>query len=1061
MANGPYSDSKGQYVVVVYGDTLSKISETHYGGASKYAQLAKANGISNPNLIYVGQKIYLTGSTSGSSSGSTSTTTNTVTNIKLGLLASEERTLYLSWDWGKEKQTEKYRLKWSYKTKENLTFTSMTDINVDQDYPAASRMASYKIPTSAEQVSVQILPISAEYSKVSTKIVNGLVQTTTTTMNSSPQSASGSSSSGSSDSGSVLDKIKEKWPLNGTGSGGSVATQSQSSTTSSTIKTTYWTASWSPVKTFYTSALPPETPSAPEVTIDDLTLTATLKNIDTKTMNATHIEFRVILNDSSVYNSGAQTKLPIKVISGSQYGDVAFVCTVKPGGKYKVSCRAWRNSLCSDWSSYSENKVTKPNAPKGFDICRADSQSSIYLKWTAVATAKSYDIEYATKRENFDLTTDTTVVSVEDKTEHKLTNLDSGKEYFLRIRANNGESEDGYSDWSEISSAIVGTTPNAPTTWSSTSTATVGGPLTLYWVHNSKDGSWQTEAYLKITIDGLSEIYKLAGPGRYSINGQGTLTLVEEFTKDEDKYNTCSCTIDTTRYSEGVKMEWQMQTAGVTGVPGEYSTKRTIDIYASPEFTMFEVSDPNGVIDEGGSIQSFPIKVNATVGPQTQTPVGFYFSIVANDTYETVDNLGNDTIVTAGEEIFTRYVDSSVLNEQIISAGDVNLEPSQSYTLRCTAAMNSGLTAEAVKTFVVSWTDLSYSPDAEIAVNMDTYTATITPYCMSHSISLKSVGYRFDDEVYYVESDADPLDETSLDGVFTTVGDAVSIGIDKNGLEIYYCIKFMDDEFNPIPTSFFKVNRSDDSFVTTTEEIDKSTIKDVVTETGEQVLIGMVDGIETLYCSVDSTELVPNVKLSVYRREFDGTFTPIATDIDNQAIATIPDPHPSLDYARYRIVATEQTTGAVSYYDLPGYPVGGKSIVIQWDEAWSAFDVSGRDELTKPLWSGSLIELRYNIDVTNKHQKEVSTVGYIGRSHPVSYYGTQLGETSSWSVEIPKQDVDTIYALRRLSKWMGDVYVREPSGIGYWATIAVSFPIKHNELTIPISFDITRVEGGM
>lgn len=45
----------------------------------------------------------------------------------------------------------------------------------------------------------------------------------------------------------------------------------------------------------------------------------------------------------------------------------------------------------------------------------------------------------------------------------------------------------------------------------------------------------------------------------------------------------------------------------------------------------------------------------------------------------------------------------------------------------------------------------------------------------------------------------------------------------------------------------------------------------------------------------------------------------------------------------------------------------------------------------------------------------------------MSYYGTQLGETASWKVEIEKSDVDTLYALRRLAIWMGDVYVREPS----------------------------------
>ena len=87
-------------------------------------------------------------------------------------------------------------------------------------------------------------------------------------------------------------------------------------------------------------------------------------------------------------------------------------------------------------------------------------------------------------------------------------------------------------------------------------------------------------------------------------------------------------------------------------------------------------------------------------------------------------------------------------------------------------------------------------------------------------------------------------------------------------------------------------------------------------------------------------------------------------------------------------------------------------------------------------------------------------VEYIGRSHPVSYYGTQIGETATWKVDIDKEDEETLYALRRLATWMGDVYVREPSGSGYWANVVVSFSQTHNEVVIPVSLDITRVEGG-
>lgn len=51
--------------------------------------------------------------------------------------------------------------------------------------------------------------------------------------------------------------------------------------------------------------------------------------------------------------------------------------------------------------------------------------------------------------------------------------------------------------------------------------------------------------------------------------------------------------------------------------------------------------------------------------------------------------------------------------------------------------------------------------------------------------------------------------------------------------------------------------------------------------------------------------------------------------------------------------------------------------------------------------------------------------------------------------------------LRRLAIYTGDVYVREPSGSGYWASISVSISQTHCEVSIPVSLDITRVEGGI
>lgn len=55
----------------------------------------------------------------------------------------------------------------------------------------------------------------------------------------------------------------------------------------------------------------------------------------------------------------------------------------------------------------------------------------------------------------------------------------------------------------------------------------------------------------------------------------------------------------------------------------------------------------------------------------------------------------------------------------------------------------------------------------------------------------------------------------------------------------------------------------------------------------------------------------------------------------------------------------------------------------------------------------------------------ISLVRIRRKKDPVTYYGTQIGSTATWNFEIVKDDTETLYGLRRLAAWMGDVYVRD------------------------------------
>lgn len=730
-------------------------------------------------------------------------------------------------------------------------------------------------------------------------------------------------------------------------------------------ETSYWQGTKAQ-KTYSIAVDPPENVSTPTVDIDQYKLTASLENISDA--RADEIEFQVY-NGTKLVNSGLVTVETCRA---------SFSCTVSAGGEYRVRCRAVNlngtTKVPGNWSNFSSSIKSVPSAPDQITVCKAASETSVYLEWTIVDSADTYDIEYATEKRYFDGSDKTNTVTGIEFNHYEKTGLETGDEYFFRVRAVNDK---GTSPWSGISSVVIGKKPAAPTTWSSTTTAIVGEDITLFWVHNAEDNSTQTYAELELTINGEVETrtikndrpeedkdktssYVIKTVTFYEVVKDGTTyTKTANVLVDEPSGGVVTTSITTTgetvysytegsttkyyckkssTYGDGAKIKWRVRTAGITKTYGDWSILRSIDVYAPPTLTLAMLDGDGDTIN---TVTAFPFYISGLAGPKTQVPIGYHLTVSANSTYETVDSVGNTKIVNSGNAVYSKYFD---INDPLMvefSAGNIDLENGIEYTATCVVSMNSGLTKESSLTFTVNWSDASYNPNAGISVDKDLLVAYIRPYC-----------------------------------------------------------------------------RDDDG-----------------------VLVG-------------------DVSLAVYRREFDGGFTELAKGLDNSKNVVITDPHPSLDYARYRIVATTNSTGAVSFNDLPGYPVNGKSIIIQWDEEWKEFDSSSGGRLMDRPWTGSMLKLPGNIDVSDSYDQDVSMIKYIGRSHPIAYYGTQRGETSTWNVEIPKSDKETLYSIRRLASWMDDVYVREPSGSGYRASIKVSFSQKHCELTIPVTLSITRVEGG-
>ena len=830
-------------------------------------------------------------------------------SVVLGIQNGTSRTMYATWVWKKD-HTDHYHIKWYYATGDGVWF-------VGEDSTVTVKQSTYSAPENATKVKFVVKPIAKTH------------------------------------------KVKKKK---------TVYNKKTKKTKTSTYSTdvSYWTSEWSTAKEYmFRVDRTPATPSVPTVSIDKFKLTAEVDSYDS---NTKQIEFYVVKNDKTKIASGKAT---LKTHHAS------FSCAITAGGEYKVKCRGIGDAETGPWSEYSANVGTVPEAPVEIIKAKTLSATSVRIDWPKVRNATSYDIQYTTEERYFDSSNEVQSMSLDAQslqigslaegydldttTQEKwknvgihhaeVTGLESGRTWYFRVRATN---EKGSSAWSDIYGIVVGAKPSAPTTWSSTTTGVVGEKITLYWVHNSEDGSDQKAVQIKFSLnmlDGSVEEHTA------SITGNTSNLDISEYTRTGSSQHFPYDLADV------LTVEWQARTKGVIADYSNWSTNRIVQILIPPTLgldqstAVTELLDSNGGIirdNTGNAIEenlgelfsvltTLPLRISAHARPMSQSAVSFYFSITANEAYETVDAVGNTTLINVGDQVFGQYYDADSNDLYLsLSAGELNLENNKSYRIDCVVSMDSGLTASASAEFTVEWEEDSVEPDAEIGIDEDILCAYIRPYCE-------------------------------------------------------------DDEGN----------------------------------------------------------LVKDVLLSVYRREFDGNFTEIATNLQNEAGTFVTDPHPALDYARYRIVAISQTTGAVSYYDAPGYPVEEPSIVIQWDEEWSIFDVTEEDEREEPNWAGSMLRLPYNVDVADSHDPDVALVEYIGRKHPVSYYGTQLGESATWNTEIEKDDRDTLYAIRRLAVYSGDVYVREPSGSGYWAHITVSFSQKHRELTIPITLNIKRVEGGM
>lgn len=721
----------------------------------------------------------------------------------------------------------------------------------------------------------------------------------------------------------------------------------------------------------------PDKPSAPEVNIDGYKLTA---SISTNDELADYFKFFIYTQ----YKNGTVSSSPTissGYIKTSSVGTAEYVHNLTSGYRYYVTCKAYNlydgthyGSEESDPSQVSESPI--PKQVTGVKV-ETISNNQVKLDWNdtkGAATENGYEVEYATKVEYFN-TDNAQIISANES--HAFITLDIGNVWYFRVRAKNSDDIPGAWSAKPYVSAAAAIKPNPPTTWSLKSSAMINDTMSLYWTHNSADGSKPTRSHLVYQINDGEEhdIY---------VDHSDLKPDDTDFTFHYDMI------FDQETFSDGDIFKWKVATTGIAEKgESDFSMEREIKIYAPVTVG----------IDIGTVITEYPMNIIITAEPSSQNCVACYVTITANNDYESEDYMGNARIIHSGDTVYSQIF-TNIENELTLSLlpTDVNLADNQTYTIRVDAAMTSSLSGTSEQEFEVDLEPLEFDVDAGIIVDSDSLTAGITPSCT----------YTDDNPehppIYRNCSETDVYNEDEIYYI-----DNIGTIADPQPTEAEYTLN---------PSSYYVI---------------------------EPVL-------------------VESVKMDVYRINFDGTFTEIASGLDNTGSVMVTDPHPALDNAKYRIIGHDTVSGSLFYDDVISEDIEQPGLVLQWDANYTdVFENINVDEIEKDAIGssagGTTLILPYNVKTSEASTPDVAVVEYIGRQSPTTYYGTQTGQNGTLSADVDKEDTKTLELLRRLQIWMGDVYVRERDGLGYWAKVDVSFNRDYGSLVMPVSFSVQRVDS--
>lgn len=705
-------------------------------------------------------------------------------------------------------------------------------------------------------------------------------------------------------------------------------------------------------------------------------------------------------------------------------GYASYTKAVDPGHSYKARIRiSGTGYTLSDWSDYSENVESDPEPLTSLTL-RATSASSVNATWPSAGNDVQYELEWFSKPkvsdpERFD-TTSTVSSQTCSTNEWNVTGLEAGTWYF-RIRVVNNNAKSSWFPANDTDKYItLGKPPSPPTTYSLRSSIKVGEIIDLYWIHNSEDGAAQTHGEIELvfkdtTIGTITERIiktndKYGNPDEEDEN----LFYRLDTSKSHSGINVDTEESFTIDFKDGVSIEWRVRTKGPSSA-----------------------GDSQGWSD-WSVVRQIDIWAEPFINMLATATLGEWMWDPFNFLQDTIYTAPRAPLAPDEDDIFT-----TIPVGVRLTSGPLNQTPT-GYSITVEAKNGYTYENEFGDTVIVNAGETIFSK--YLVTDRHEFIYMLTPSNISFQ----------DGETYIIKA------TVTMNSGLTAVTDEYEFTVDWEEVDMHPDADIVVD-----PNYLY---------ATIVPYCTSSAIGYDIPEDAQDGDDIDVDDEE------DDSNLVKDVLLAVYRKDVDGELVEIQRDIPNDRKTSIVDPHPTLDEVVYRIIAYKTDTGQIAYDDTIPEDVPQTGIVITWDESWfntpeemnQSEENEDEAEMDELEYSGSILKLPFNVTIDESRSPDVSLINYIGRKRPVGYYGTQLGETSTWKTEIPRVSTSDEYfseimpypdevmrLIRKLAIYTGDVYVRESEGrTGYWANVKVSFNVGYNTKVIPIAFNITRVEGG-